>query len=232
MDFGAWVQSWLNVLTRPGEPVFEEERIKPHANLTTAAIWVGVVGLIYAVFQWIAGQIALRQFRAAGGVEGIAGQLAPMLEQFDIPPEMFDQLGSIVPMMGTPAFGFAAIVRGLLWAIVGYLVFVALLQLIAKILGGTGNFGKYAYLIATFHVPITLLNGVLGLIPFLGGCVVFLLSIYELVLAYYATRVEHKLPQGKAIMVVLAPVLILALIVCCVVTVFAGAAAAIFGGTR
>jgi hypothetical protein len=214
MDFGSWVQSWLNVLTRPGEPAFEEERIKPHADLSTAAIWIAVAALISGLFALIGGAIAVRQFNAMGGFEGLLGQ-------FNLPPDVMSQIPAGVPFFGAPGTGIGALIGAIIWSIIGYLIFVAILQLVAKVLGGTGNFGKYAYLIATFHVPITIANAILGIIPLLGGCLVLILSIYEIVLAFYATRVEHKLPPGKAIVVVLAPVLLILLAFCCIV--FAGA---------
>lgn len=217
MDLGAWVQSWLSVTTRPGEPAFEEERIKPHANLTTAAIWIGLAAIIAGIFGIIRGAIAVQQFNAIGGFQGILGQLP-------LPPDAMAQLENLptgFPMFGAPGTGIGALIGAFIWSIIGYLIFVGILQLVAKVLGGTGNFGKYAYLIATFHAPITIINAVLGIIPFLGGCLVFVLTIYEIVLAYYATRVEHKLTPGKSIITVLAPVLLVLLVVCCLVT-FAG----------
>ena len=50
MDFAAMFETWKNVLTKPGEAVFEVERQKPHANLTTAFIWVAIAGVASAIF--------------------------------------------------------------------------------------------------------------------------------------------------------------------------------------
>mgnify|MGYP001347553080 CR=1 FL=1 len=216
MNFGSWLQSWIDVTTRPGEPAFEVERAKPQANLTTAAIWVGLVALVAGIFDMIQGAIALRQFQAVGGLQGILAQLnlppdvaGPAMEQLNQLP------AGLVPGIGRPGVGFAALFGGIIGAIVSFIIFAGLLQLVAKILGGTGSFGKYAYLLAAVYVPVTLVNSVLGLVPLLGGCIAFILWIYQLVLAYYATRVEHKLSSGRSIIVVLAPLVILLLIGCC-----------------
>ena len=212
MNFGSWLQSWIDVTTRPGEPTFEVERAKPQANLTTAAIWVGLVALVTGIFSLIRGYIALRQFQALGGVQGI-------LDQFNLPPEVMDQVNQLpaglIPGMGRPGAGLGALVTGILSAIVTFILFAALLQLVAKVLGGTGNFGKYTYLLAAIYVPVTFVSGVIGFVPLIGGCISLLLWIYQLVLSYYATRVEHKLSSGRAIIVVLAPLVILLLIGCC-----------------
>ena len=50
MDFGSMFQTWLNVLTRPGEEVSEEERQGENATLAAAFIWVIVAAVIAGVF--------------------------------------------------------------------------------------------------------------------------------------------------------------------------------------
>jgi hypothetical protein len=222
---GEWFASWLNVLTHPGEAAFEQERVKPHASLVTAAIWVGLAALISGLFAWIRGVMFARQLEAAGGIQGILGQL-------DLPPDVtaqLDQLPSGIPVVGSPGIGIGAIVSSVFFAIIFFLIFVGILQLTAKILGGTGNFGMYSYLISTFYAPLTMLGAVVSLIPLVGGCLGLFLWIYELVLAYYATRVEHKLDSGKAIIVVLAPVILAVLFACCGIFAFAGLLGALFG---
>ncbi len=225
MDFGSWVQSWLNVTTRPGEPAFEEERLKPHAELGTAAIWVALAAVITGVLSWLWARLFITRFDAAGTMASMEN----MLGQMGLPADALDQLPPGIPYLSAPTATFGGLLWAILSAILGYLIFVGLLHLVARLLGGTGNFGKYAYLIATFHVPITVVNGVLSLIPVVGGCVALLLTIYEVVLAYFATRVEHKLPQGRAIMVVLFPIIVVALFACCAIFVAGGIVAAIMG---
>jgi hypothetical protein len=144
--------------------------------------------------------------------------------------EARDRLESVgIPVLGSPGIGIGAILSSVFFAIIFFLIFVGILQLTAKILGGTGNFGTYSYLISTFYAPLTALGAVFSLIPLVGGCLGLFLWIYELVLAYYATRVEHKLDSGKAIIVVLAPVILAALLACCGIFAFAGIVAALFG---
>lgn len=223
MNYGSWFQTWLNVTTKPGEPVFEEERAKPQANFTTAAIWVSLVALVAGVFSLIQGAIAIRQLQAVGGVQGILGQL-------NLPPEVMDQVNQLpaglIPGLGRPSLGISALITGILGAIITFVVFAGLLQLVAKLLGGTGSFSKFSYLLAAIYVPITFVSSVLGIVPLLGGCIGFILWIYQLVLAYYATRVEHKLSSGRSIIVVVAPLLLLLIIGCC----FIGTVGGIVGG--
>lgn len=229
MNIGSWFRTWLDVVTKPGEPIFEQERAKPEANFTTAAIWVALVALVAGIFAMIQGAIAMRQLQAAGGIQGI-------LSQFNLPPEVMDQVNQLpaglIPGIGRPSFGIGALIMGMLGAIIGFVVFAALLQLVAKVLGGTGNFGKFAYLLAAIYVPITLVSSVLGIIPIISMCTGFLLWIYQIVLAFYATRVEHKLSAGRSIIVVLAPLIILAILSCCIFGAVGGIVGAILNSGR
>ncbi len=87
-----------------------------------------------------------------------------------------------------------------------FLISVGIYFLIAKVLGGTGDYGRYAYLNAAFSAPLGILTALLGMVPFVG-CITPLISIYSLVLVYFATKTEHQMSSGRAIWVVLIPVL-------------------------
>jgi hypothetical protein len=70
-----------------------------------------------------------------------------------------------------------------------------------------------------------IVNGVIGLVPFLGGCISFLVFIYQLVLTYFAVKVVHRLGTGQAIVVAVGPALIFFL---CLLCIFIGTFALIF----
>ena len=108
---------------------------------------------------------------------------------------------------------------------VGFLIGSGIHFLIAKLLGGTGSFEEQTYLLATFVAPMMIINGVIGIIPFLGGCVWFLILIYQLVLTFLAVKVVHRLGTGQALVVALGPILIFFL---CLLCIFIGAFALIF----
>ena len=215
---GNWIQTWLNVLTRPGEPVFAEERQRPEATLGTAMIWVAIAAVISGVVALLRGLLFSATMQQMGGFEGI-------LAQSGLPQEQIDAFSQFMPMM-TGQAGAGAVVGAILWAVVGFLVFVGLLHLTARLLGGTGEFGRYAYLIAAINAPVTIVNAVLSLVPIVGGCLSLIVLIYQIVLAYFATRVEHALPQGKAIITVLMPVFIIVVVFGCIAFALAGVIAA------
>lgn len=221
------IQTWLNILTRPGEQAFAEEQQNPNATLSTALVWMAIAAVVNGVVAIISGFLFRNSLRSAGGIQGIMGQLG-------LPAEVLSQLES------SPALDAAiqtqstsAIITGGIWTIVwtllGFLIGVGILHLIARVLGGSGVYGRYAYLIAAFAAPISIVSSLLGMVPLVGGCIGILLAIYSIVLAYFATRVEHNLPQGKAIAAVLIPIAVVIVLAICGITLFAGAIAALMG---
>ncbi len=225
MNFGAMFQVWTKVLTNPREETFLEERQSPQANLKTAIIWIIIAGVIAAIFGAIGAGIN-SVFHLGGSSMG------SILSDIDMPPEARRQLVGILAgrAAGTGAGIFGALCGTFFIVPIFFLISSAIYFAIAKMFGGEGDFEKQTYLLATFTAPITIANAVIGVIPFLGGCVTFFISIYQLVLTYFAIKAEHNLSSGKALMTVLLPVLIIFLCVACGVVAFMvtimGAAAA------
>jgi len=211
MDFAGAIETWRRVLTQPGEPVFEQEKANPNGTLQTALIWMVIAGVVAAIFGWIAARIG-------------ASSTAALISQMGLPPEAQAQMGPLLGMV-TGSVGLAAIIS----VPVGFLIGTFIIHLIAKMLGGQGDYGKYAYLTSTFQAPLTIASSILSIIPFLGGCIGFLVLIYTYVESYFAVKANYGLTSGKAIAVVLIPLVLLFLLIVCVGIVFAGALAALSG---
>jgi hypothetical protein len=206
MDVSATIQTWINVLTHPSEETFVQERQKPNANLTTALIWIVIAAVISAVF----GFIAARSMFAAQ-----SPMMLQMFDQMDLPPEARTQMAELFSSGLMTGIMGGASVFSIIWVPIGFLISVGIYYIIARILGGTGDYGRYAYLIAVFQAPLTILLAVIGWVPFLGGCLGLISAIYSLVLTFYATKVEHNLTSGRAIAVIVIPiVIVIALVVC------------------
>lgn len=206
MDFAVMFNTWKAALLQPGEAVFAGEQGKPHATLTTALIWIVIGAVVAAVFGFLQGLLTVNTM---GGMDAF-------FQQADLPPEVAAQLSDMFSSGMMSGLLGAGSLMSIILVPVFFLISVGIYYLIARLLGGTGDYGSYAYLIATFQAPITILNAILALIPFLGGCIAFLLTLYGLVLTYYATKVAHGLTSGKAIAVVLIPVLVVLLLAGCV----------------
>ncbi|MEX1018791.1 MAG: Yip1 family protein [Litorilinea sp.] len=208
MDFAGMIQTWRQVLTRPGVEVFQEEARSPNANIVTALIWIVIAAVITAIFGFLQGSMM------GAGMAGMDDMFADM----GLPPEVAGQ------MMGMMAGG--AGLGALLIVPISFLIGVGITHLLAKVFGGDGPFGVFAYLVAAFQAPLGIASAVLSLIPFLGGCISFLLSIYGLVLTYFAVKAHYALSDGKAIAVVIIPFLLILFLSLCVaiagVAMFAG----------
>jgi hypothetical protein len=200
MDFAGWIDTWRRVITQPGEPVFEQEKVNPNGTLQTALIWIVIAAVVAAIFGAITAALNLSSVNA-------------MLSQ--LPPEIAAQMG---PLMSLAAGGG-------IWAIimvpVFFLIGTFITHLIAKMLGGQGEYSRYAYLNASFQAPLTMISSIVAIIPFLGGCVSSLLGIYGLVLNYFAVKVNYSLSSGKAIAVVLIPIILVFILAICFGAFFA-----------
>ena len=221
MNLGEMFRTWLNVLTKPGEEVFEAEKSRPQATLGTALIMMVIAAVIGALFTLLRGWMFQAQLGAMGGFEAI-------LQQADLPPELSAQLTNSLSTIFSPRIGIAGALGGLVMSLLGFLV----LHLAARLLGGQGEYGRYAYLNASFYAPLSIVAGLLGFIPVLGSCLAFLLVIYEMVLAFFATKVEYKLSSGRALVVVLLPLIVAVVLVSCLILAFGGMLAALLSGTN
>jgi hypothetical protein len=204
-------QTWMRVLTSPNEATFEAERQKPTATLTTALIWMLIAGVVTGVLGF------LQSIMLAGSIRGAIPQ---MLEVVDLPPESEAQLLQLSETGALGGLG-AANLGAIISVPLGFLIGVGILWLVARLLGGTGEYGRYAYLNATYTAPLTMVAALLGLVPFVG-CLSFILYIYQIVLTYYATKVEHQLSSGKALFVVLLPLILFMLLLACILFFFVG----------
>lgn len=208
MNISAMIESWSNVLFHPGEPAFVAEREKAQANLTTALVWIVVAAIVNGILGWL----SLRTLLNAGD-----GGLQQMMTALELPPDMQAQLQAVLE---SGAMGSGSVVSVVL-APLFFLIGVGLLYLIARLLGGSGIFGRYAYLVATFQAPITILNAVLNFIPVAGACLALAFSIYSMVLLYFATKVEHGLSSGRALTAVLIPVVLIIMLFVCAIALVA-----------
>ncbi len=209
MDIQLIFRTWVNALIKPGEEFFAAERENSSANLSTALTWIIAASVIAALL----GLLQAQMFSSAlGGFGQFVGLLSPELQ------------GTIGPMMetdmpGGTAFTLSVIIVGP----IGFLIGVGIYHALASMLGGRrGQFGRYAYLSATFSAPLMIVGSLLNFVPVVGGCLSMILSIYQLALTYYATKVEYRLSQGRTIIVVAIPVL-------AALILFGCAMAAVFG---
>ncbi|MFZ1768374.1 MAG: Yip1 family protein [Caldilinea sp.] len=210
MNLSDMWQTWLKATTNPNEATYEELRHRPDANITTAIIYMAIYGVVAAVVS------VLSSLLFAGAM---SAWMPNMMQQMNLPPAETAQAEQLMRLlMGGGMLGMAGF-AGLINIVtvpLFFLIGVGIYYLIAKVLGGVGDFGRYAYLNAAFSAPLGILTALLNIVP-LAGCITPFISIYSLVLLYFATKTEHQLNSGRAIWVVLIPVLVVLALMLCVI---------------
>lgn len=201
MNFGSMFQTWMKVLTSPGADVFLAEREKPSATLTTGLVWIILAALVTALLGLLRTQLN------ASSLDGLAEMVGLM------PPDL---RGYMEMILNNDSLISNASLSSIIITPLFFIIGVGILHLVASVLGGRGQFGRYAYLNATYAAPLAMISSLLGFVPVVGGCLGGILTIYGWVLTYFATKVEYGLSDGRAIVVVLAPILAVFVLVLCV----------------
>ena len=201
MNFGSMFQTWMKVLTSPGAEVFLAEREKPAATLTTGLVWIILAALVTALLGLLQTQLN------ASSLDGLAEMVGLM------PPDL---RGYMEMILNNDSLISNASLSSIIITPLFFIIGVGILHLVASVLGGRGQFGRYAYLNATYAAPLAMISSLLGFVPVVGGCLGGILTIYGWVLTYFATKVEYGLSDGRAIVVVLAPILAVFVLVLCV----------------
>lgn len=164
---------YIRVITRPGTAVFAEEQGKAAWNI----VWVQLI--ILAVISSLVG---LAAFNVSLGNSTAASQ--QMLQSFR-------------------AYSGAFAILFLVFTPIGFFIGAGLYHLIAKAFGGRGTFLAYCYSYLLIGVPLSIVSGLLNLIPFVGSFIAIAVSVYQIVLQVYMTMAVHRLSGGKATLAVL-----------------------------
>ena len=199
--FSEWLTVWRDALTKPSEQTFARIAQSPNAKLGTALIWVFLGSLVNLVFASLVQGAIFRQ----------------MTRNTDF--------GNTFPVR----FGFGnmlvTICAGPFISVVGFVIFVGIVQVLAKMFGGRGTFEQLAYATAAIVAPFSLVSGVLTLlsaIPYAGFCFGFLglfAVLYVIALEVMAVKGVNQFGWGQALGSYFLPGIVLC---CCL-------AAAVFG---
>ncbi len=198
-------QIWIRALTRPEDATYAGIASSANVNPNIAYLWLFLTGLISSIFSIALQGTSMRQLRSF------------------LPPEAAQAIGGgqsfgtilIGAICGAP---FAAAFGVLFFAII-----VALIQWIAKMFGGHGDYRRMVYTLACIASPLNLVVAaltLLGAIPFIGflfGLISFVVGIYALFLYVVAVKGVNAFGWGAALGSVLLPVLVFIFLCACVV---------------
>jgi hypothetical protein len=189
------------VLLRPSVATFEEHE---RDDLGWALIYTVIAAVAAAILRAIGAQLQ----RAA-----LQAQLGNLERQLGDSP--------MLPLIRSLAGGgglVASLIFTLIAAIIIFFLVVVVIYLLGRAFGGTGTFGELAYDISLYSAPLTVVAALFGIIPIVGGLVGLLIFIYEIYLIWLAVQAGMNLPGGKALWVILIPLIVL-VVLCCALSV-------------
>jgi Yip1-like protein len=199
-------QLWIDSITKPTVENYEAIAADPGTSIGNAAIWL-FIALVIGGF--------------VGGLFGLMFN-SNMLSQFgtlinNLPPDSQEALRSLFSRTGGSFVGVVCGAPiGAVFGLFFYFIGLGIQHWLAQLFGGVGVFEKFFALNATFYTPIALVTGVLANIPLIS-CLGVLISFYAVYLNFLSLRAVHKLTSGKAVTVILIPVLIACLLAACIV---------------
>jgi hypothetical protein len=104
-------------------------------------------------------------------------------------------LGLIGGLLSGNATGF---IGSLIGTPIGFFLGQGVIFLIAKMVGGNGNYMEQSWVMSTFWAPILIVSN----IPIIGGILGLLGGLYSLYLTYLALQPTHRMDSTKALTVV------------------------------
>lgn len=135
-------------------------------------------------------------------------------------------LVAIAAAIGASEGGIGTAIGGLIAAFVSWLIWAGITYLVGdKLLGGTATWGELLRTLGFAQAPGVLY--VLGIIPFLGGMIRFVVGVWILVLGVIAIRQALDFGTGKAIVTALLAAIIAGVVMFLLTAPFAIAGALI-----
>jgi hypothetical protein len=192
---------WLTVLTSLDIDSYKEILKDPEASAGRG-------------FEWMA---------YAGIVSGLIAPLAilgnPTFTELKKLPEFESTFGNMgmTALLIFLAFALALITP--IISVIGLAFNAGVQNVLAVFFGGNGYYGRTVYALAAYQAPVTIVIGLLGIIPLVGQCLISLLMFYNLVLNVRALRAAHSISTIQALGVIFAPTVILGIFFCLVIFV-------------
>ena len=122
---------------------------------------------------------------------------------------------------GPVEWGLTNLICGLIaapiGAVIGFVINSAILLAAARLLGGEGTFDRQSYVLAAASAPMSIVSAIVAPLPWVGVVLGLLASLYYLWLAILGLQAAHHYTPGRAFVTILAPLVLLVLIACCII---------------
>ena len=186
-----WYDVWLKALTHPNVDTYTALLRDPLASPGRAYWWVFLAGI----------------------VTGLVSLANPSVIQF---LNNFEQARGGANFSTLMAIGLVVFVPvGAVFSVLGLMLGAGIYNLLANLLGGSGNFSRTVYLMGAYTAPFSIVIGILSIIP-LVNCLAIPLGFYSFWLNVTSIQVAHRLNGGRATIVVMIPALLVLLVLCVV----------------
>jgi hypothetical protein len=202
LDMNEWVNVWVKALTQPNENAYSQIAFSPNAQISTGLIWVAISAAIYTVLGGLIGLVF-------GDMTG--NEMNELLRMVGMEQFIADDAQQAATTLGSIAIG---LVVGIPFAIIVYAIVVGFMHLLAKLVGGKGDYGRMLYTSAAYSAPLTAITNSLSALPVIGG-VFGLLNFYAIYLQALTIKTVYGLSWAKAILVMLIPTLFICLLMAC-----------------
>jgi hypothetical protein len=186
----AWWEVWTQAITSPTEETYQDLLSDPNATPGRAYLWLFITGT-FAAFA-TAVMLAIFGLPSVPGAEDANAIMGYIL------------IGMIVL---SPLFG--------IMNVLGVMIFTALIQVVARMLIGEGTYSEMIYMFSAIFAPITLINSLISLIPFVN-LLGIIISFYVIYLSLLAIKTVNRFGWGSACGSYLAYGALIIVLGCCI----------------
>ncbi len=197
-------QIWIKAISKPNEQAYREIASAPDASVGKALLWVFLVALISGLLSAIS--------------VSVGGTYSSLFQE--LPTGTTDISPGVVLISALCAAPFGA-----LFGVVIFAIGFALIQWVARLLGGSGTYAQLIYTVAAFVAPLGLIGALMSmltLIPYVGLCFTLfnlLISLYLLYLEILAIKAVNAFGWLQAIGALFLPGLVIGFLCACLAAV-------------
>ena len=188
-------QTWMTALTKPNEATYAELAASPMVKASTAYLWVFIAGIASSIATGIV------QLTSGVGASGSA---------------LESTAGSSIAL-------FCAVPLGAGLYLLIFMGYTAVVQSIAKMFGGTGDYTRMVYVFGAIAAPVSFISAgltVFSVIPYIGvmfALISLALGIYVLFLNTMAVKGVNQFGWGPALGSVFIPTIVILFLITCLV---------------
>jgi len=175
---------WLKALFVPTESSYAEVLASPDISVQRSVVWMASMGFasqlllacVVSVLYSLVFAAAVSSNSSGSSAGAAGGSVFVTLAVFGLCSSLFVAAFQVVISLGNAALG----------------------NILARALGGVGDFRRHYFAVAAYGAPLTPFNLIFSSIPYLNFCTGPLIALYGIFLNVRALKSVHQLTWGKA----------------------------------